>query len=167
MTDMNMKLAADEFMKTILPAVVRLAVEVGERHATLDENCPVLALAEKLIGLHPARAETVDRAAQDQAIHLAQLMRLALEKADEVFQLDGPAAIGFAAGFLAGEVSSTPLFSSEENLAADQAAAAAVEADIPICTPVLHHRPAAVAYESFRAGFTSRRDWLRKSHRTI
>ncbi len=156
-------LTHDEFIQKILPPLVRLAVEVEDgRRIRLDSLCPVFSLIEKLIKINPSKAETFSADEQWQAIHLAKRLHHALEQADEVLQLDGPAAVGFAAGYLAGETCVSPLFSSDENLLADQAAMASEAAGIPIFYPRRVWEPAADKFESFRAGFTTRRDELRR-----
>ncbi|HNQ57794.1 MAG: hypothetical protein DPW12_14710 [Rhodocyclaceae bacterium] len=147
-------LSNDNFAKEVFPAIVRLAVEIGEKKVTLDENCPVLAVLAAAIGIHPETAEEHSRARQDQAIHLARLLRRALERADEQFQLDGDPALAFSYGYLAGELSPFPLFSSDEAQAAEAAAEHVILAGLSVS-------PA----EAFRSGFTSRRDELRQAHR--
>jgi hypothetical protein len=146
-------LSEDEFIRAILPATIRLAVEVGEKHTTLQADCPTLAMLAKLIGIHPAMMENESRARQDQAIHLARLLRRGLELADERQQLDGDPAVVFAAGYLAGELSRASLFSADEIAAATEAGLQALSVGLSV-----------IPTEAFHAGFTSRRDELRQAH---
>lgn len=146
-------LSEEEFILAVLPATIRLAVEVGEKHTTLQADCPTLAMLAKLIGIHPSTMEDESRARQEQAVHLARLLRRGLELADERQQLDGEAAVTFAAGYLSGELSRASLFAADESQAANEAAERALFAGLSI-TPA----------EAYRAGFTSRRDELRAAH---
>lgn len=157
------KLTSDELTQRILPTIVRLAVEIEDgKKIRLDFLCPVLSLLQKLIHVDPNAADEFEVDDQQRAIHLAKLLHTSLERADEVLQLDGPAAVGYAAGYLAGETCVSPLFSSDENWVADQAAAEVEAAGIQI----FHQRKAWEAavdrFEAFRAGFVSRRDELRR-----
>lgn len=141
------------FTNACLPAIIRLAVEIGEKKTTLDENCPVFAVLRILIGIHPYKAEDYTRPQQDQAIHLARLLRKSLELADEVCQLDNEPAIAYAAGYLAGETCRASLYGTDESTAANDLSQYYISNGLH-CSPP----------EAFRAGFTYRRDELRKVH---
>jgi hypothetical protein len=146
-------LSEEEFILAVLPATIRLAVEIGEKRTTLQDDCPTLAILAKLIGIHPSTMQDESRARQDQAIHMAKLLRRGLELADERQQLDGGAAVTFSVGYLSGELSRASLFASDETAAAEEAAKRSLSDGLPVA-------PA----EAYRAGFTSRRDELRAAH---
>jgi len=143
---------AEAFQVAVLPALIRLAVEIGEQKATFSEGCPVIELAGKLIGIHPLSSPEVDDPKTQQALHMARLLRHSLAVGDEQMGFDGDAALSFSSGFLSAETCSAPLFFGDDGLFEKLAMEA-----------ILKGWPVEVT-SAFRRGFEVRREELRAKH---
>lgn len=135
----------------MIPALARIVVELdrdAQRRVNFQPGCPARLTLEALVGQVILKANT--RADQARLIFLARLVRHSLEIADELHQMDGSAALSFAAGFVGGEVSQADLFAGQE------AESQALVAALGKCRADLGGRP-------FQLGFQTRRDQLRQA----
>lgn len=111
----------------IFPTVARVLIELPRDDQRLVNwqrmSCPARLEIEQIVGQRVEWITTLEM--HEQFVYLAKLMGYALELADEVHQLDGKAALDFAAGYVAGETSAHDLFGGPE--IEEQALAAAIE----------------------------------------
>lgn len=111
----------------IFPTVARVLIELPREDQRLVNwqpmSCPARFEIERIVGQKVERITTLEM--HEQFVWLASLMGYALEMADETHQLDGPAALDFATGFVRGETSTHDLFGGPE--IEEQALAAAIE----------------------------------------
>lgn len=135
----------------IFPTVARVLIELPRKDQRLVNwqpmSCPARWEIEKIVGQKVEWITTLEM--HEQFVWLAELTGYALELADEVHQLDGKAALDFAAGYVAGETSAHDLFAGSE--AEKLALAAAIE-----------QSPLRASQASpFVLGFNTRRDQRR------
>lgn len=111
----------------IFPALARVLIELpreDQRGFSFQPfACPVRSTLEQIVGQQIAHIKT--KQDRKQFIWLSRLAAHALELADEIHQLDGPAALDFATGFVRGETSAHDLFAGPE--VEEQALAAAID----------------------------------------
>lgn len=135
----------------IFPAVARVLIELPREDQRLVNwqplSCPARCELERIVGQDVARI--TGKPAREQFVWLCRLAGYALEMADEVHQLDGKAALDFAAGFVQGELSANDLFGGPE--IEEQALSSAIEQS---------SLRAAQAWP-FANGFQTRRDQRR------
>lgn len=134
----------------VIPVLARVLIELPREHQRLvnfQPFCPARIELERIVGQDIARATS--KADRERFIWLSRLAGYALEMADELHQLDGKAALDFAAGFVRGETSTHDLFGGTE--IEEQALAAAIE-----------QSPLRASQASpFANGFQARRDQRR------
>ncbi len=144
-------LAGRNLLLEIFPTVARVLIELPREDQRLVNwqpmSCPARWEIERALGQTVERITTIEM--HEQFVYLAKLMGYGLELADEVHQLDGKAALDFAAGYVAGETSNhDPLGGPETE---GQALAAAIE-----------QSPLRASQASpFANGFQARRDQRR------
>lgn len=138
----------------LVPCLARIVVELSrddQRRVNFQPGCPSRLALESVTGMRILDCQ--DRAAQSRLLWLSRLARHALEVADELHQYDGTPCLGFATGFIAGEVALQDLFAGAD------AEARALESALTA------HRgpiPNPVADQPFGLGFRTRRDQLRQ-----
>lgn len=101
----------DTFREMIMPAWARLYIEIsaiknahtGQGHKDRLEfySDAVMSTFITLAGFDPRRAQVANLEQQYKCLETAREMDIALEMADEIYQLDGAASIEFAAGWMA------------------------------------------------------------------
>lgn len=138
----------------IFPTVARVLIELPREDQRLVNwqpmSCPARYEIERIVRQDVERVErSTTGQMREQFVWLARLTGYALEVADEVHQLDGKAALDFAAGYVAGEIAPHDLFGGPET--EKQALAAAIEQS---------SLRAAQAWP-FANGFQTRRDQRR------
>lgn len=144
-------LGSRNLLLEIFPTVARVLVELPREDQRLVNwqrmSCPARLEIEQIVGQRVEWITTLKM--HEQFVWLAKLMAHALELADEIHQLDGKAALDFAAGFVQGELSAHDLFGGPE--IEEQALASAIEQS--------HLRAAQPS--PFVNGFQTRRDQRR------
>lgn len=147
--DAESALTGNGLLLEMIPALARIVVELDrddQRRVNFQPGCPSRVILESLVGQAIIKAST--KPDQARLVWLARLVRHALEIADEIHQMDGSAALSFAAGFVAGETAAADLFGGQE-----------IEAQAMIAA--LEKAARALGGTPFRLGFQTRRDQIR------
>lgn len=142
-------LTGNSILLEMIPALARITVELDrddQRRVNFQPGCPSRVILETLVASSILQADT--KADQARLVWLARLVRHALEIADELHQMDGNAALSFAAGFIGGETAAADPFGGQEMETEAMHAAVKKSAGSLGGTP-------------FRLGFQARRDQIR------
>lgn len=143
--------AGSSLFLEIFPTISRVLIELPREDQRLVNwqpmSCPARFEIQRIVRQNVERITT--RETREQFVWLCRLTVYALEVADEIHQLDGKAALDFAAGYVAGETSTSDLFGGIQG--EEQALAAAID----------QSTPRASLARPFVLGFQTRRDQLR------